>query len=137
MYLLQKLFCIVEQKASNFLKSEGFRSGTNYNQLKEQIKTQQEQKKRTPSTVQDVLNILSSAVKAPAKYLKDVALRRAKEWINELIRSTKYIGVLRKKFENGLIEMTQLNMEQNHKIWEYVIEFLNLKSTGKSVTLFS
>jgi len=109
----------------------------NYNQLKEQIKTQQEQKKRAPSTVQDVLNILSSAVKASAKYLKDVALRRAKEWINELIRSTKYIGILRKKLEKGLIEMTQLNMKQKHKIWEHVIEFLNLKSTGKSVTLFS
>jgi len=109
----------------------------NYDQLKEQIKVQQEQKKRTPSTVQDVLNILSSAVKAPAKYLTDVALRRAKEWINELISSTKYIGVLRKKFEKSLIEMTQLNMEQKNKIWEYVAGFLNLKLTGKSVTLFS
>jgi len=109
----------------------------NYSQLKEQIKVQQEQKKRTPSTVQDVLNILSSAVKAPVKYLKDVALRRAKEWINELIRSTKYIGVLRKKFEEHLIEMTPLNMEQKNKIWEYVAGFLNLKLTGKSVTLFS
>ena len=48
----------------------------NYNQLKKQIKVQQEQKKIAPSTVQDVLNILSSAVKAPVKYLKDVALRQ-------------------------------------------------------------
>ncbi len=103
---------------------------------KEQIKVQQEPKKRTPSTVQDVLNILSSAVKSPAKYLKDIALRRAKEWINELVRSTKYIDILRKKLEKGLIEMTQLNMEQKNKIWEYVIKFLSLKSTGKSVTLF-
>jgi len=109
----------------------------NYNQLKEQIKIQQEQKQRAPSTVQDVLNILSSAVKAPAKYLKAVALRRAKEWINELISSTKYVGALRKKFEKSLIEMTQLNTEQKNKIWEYVAGFLNLKSTGKSVTLFS
>lgn len=109
----------------------------NYNQLKEQIKAQQEPKKKTSSTVQNVLNILSSAVKAPAKYLQDVALRRAEEWANELIRSTKYIGVLRKKFEEHLIEMTQLNMEQKNKIWEYVAGFLNLKSTGKSVTLFS
>lgn len=109
----------------------------NYNQLKEQIKVQQEQKKRSPSTVQDVLNILSSAVKAPVQHLKDVALRRAKEWTSELIRSTKYIGVLRKKFEEHLIEMTQLDMEQKNKIWNYVAGFLNLKSTGKSVTLFS
>jgi len=108
----------------------------NYNQLREQIKVQQEQKKIAPSTVQDVLNILSNAVKAPAKYLKDVALRRAREWTNELIKSTKHIGILRKKFEKSLIEMTQLNMEQKNKIWEYLAEFLNMKSTGKSVTLF-
>jgi hypothetical protein len=109
----------------------------NYNQLKKQIKVQQEQKKKSPSTVQHVLNILSSAVKAPAKYLQNIALRRAEEWINELIKSTKYIGVLRKKFEEHLIEMTQLDMEQKNRIWEYVAGFLNLKSTGKSVTLFS
>lgn len=96
----------------------------NYNQLKEQIKAQQEPKKKTSSTVQNVLNILSSAVKAPVKYLQDVALRRAEEWANELIRSTKYIGVLRKKFKEHLIEMTQLDMEQKNKIWEYVAGFL-------------
>ncbi len=56
---------------------------------------------------------------------------------NELIKSTKYIGVLRKNFEKTLIEITQLNMEQKNKIWEYLTGFLNLKSTGKSVTLFS
>jgi len=62
----------------------------------------------------DVLNILLSAVKAPAKYLQEVAIRKAKEWTNELIISTKYIGVLRKKFEKSLIEMTHLNMKQKN-----------------------
>lgn len=109
----------------------------NYNQLKEQVTVHQEQKKQASSTVQGVLNIILSAVKAPVKYLQDVALRRAKEWTSELIRSTKYIGVLRKKFEEHLIEMTQLDMEQKNKIWNYVAGFLNLKSTEKSVTLFS
>jgi len=33
--------------------------------------------------------------------------------------------------------MNHLNLEQKNKIWEYVAGFLNLKSTGKSVTLFS
>lgn len=70
----------------------------NYDQMKNQIKEQDEQRKPKPSTVQNVLNILLSAIKAPAKYLKDVSLRRAKEWTNELIRTTKYIGTLRKKF---------------------------------------
>jgi hypothetical protein len=83
------------------------------------------------------LDILINAIKAPAKYLKDVALRRAKEWTTELIKSTKYIGVLGKKFEISLIGMTQLSVEQKNKIWEYLTGFLNMKSTGKSVTHFS
>jgi hypothetical protein len=109
----------------------------NYNQMKQQIKEQEEQREAKPSTVQNVLNILLSAIKAPAKYLKDVSLRRAKEWTVELIKSTKYIGVLRKKFETSLIGMTQLSVEQKNKIWKYLTGFLNMKLTGKSVTHFS
>jgi len=109
----------------------------NFNQMKKQIKEQKKQRKPKPSTIQNVLDILLSAIKAPAKYLKDVALRRAKEWIIELIKSTKYIGTLRKKFENGLLEMTHLSIEQKNRIWEYLTGFLNLKSSEKSVTHFS
>ncbi|MCF6245928.1 MAG: transposase family protein [Desulfobacula sp.] len=108
----------------------------NYDQMKKQIKGQ-ELMKQKPSTVKNVLNILVNAVNAPAKYLKNVALRRAKEWTTELIKSTKYIGVLRKKFETSLIEMTQLSVEQKNQIWKYLTGFLNMKSTGKSVTHFS
>jgi hypothetical protein len=109
----------------------------NYDQMKKQIKEQDEQRKPKPSTVQNVLNILLSAIKAPAKYLKDVSLRRAKEWTNELIRTTKYIGTLRKKFEKKLVEMSQLSVEQKNKVWGYVTELLSLKPDGKSVTHFS
>jgi len=36
---------------------------------------------------------------------KDVAFRRAKEWTAELLKATKYIGTLRKKFEEDLANM--------------------------------
>jgi len=109
----------------------------NFNQIKKQIEEQKALQKAKPSTVQDVLNILLSAVKAPAKYLKDVALRRAKEWISEFIKPTKYVGTLRKKFENSLIEMTQVSVEQKNRIWKHLSDLLKLKSTEKSVTHFS
>ena len=108
----------------------------NYNQMKEQIEGQKLREPK-PSTVKNVLDILLNAVKAPVKYLKDVALRRAKEWTDELIKSVKYIGVLRKKFETSLIEMTQLTVEQKNKIWKYLTGFLNMKLTEESVTHFS
>jgi len=109
----------------------------NYCQMKKQIAEQEKQRKQKPSTVQNVLDILLSAIKAPAKYLKDVALRRAKEWIAELLKATKYIGILRKKFEEDLANMVQLSTEQKNKIWDYVTGLLGQESTGKSVTHFS
>ncbi len=108
----------------------------NYDQMKKQSKEQEEQKPKS-STVQDVVNILLNAVTAPARYLKEVALRRAKEWTNELIKTTKYLGTLRKKFEKSLVEMTQASTEQKNKIWGYLTEILNMKSGEKSVTQFS
>jgi len=90
----------------------------NYDQMKKQIEEQNDQRKQKPSTVQNVLNILLSAIKAPVKFLKDVSLRRAKEWTNELIRTTKYIGTLRKKFEKELLQRQNLVGFCNYlKIW--------------------
>jgi hypothetical protein len=109
----------------------------NYSQMKKQMTEQEKLRERKPSTVQNVLGILLSAIKAPAKYLKDVALRRAKEWTTELLKATKYIGTLRKKFEEDLANMVQLSTEQKNKIWDYVTSLLGQESTGKSVTQFS
>ena len=109
----------------------------NYDQMKKQIQEHEEQRKPKPSTVQNVLNILVTAINAPVKYLKNVSLRRAKEWTSELIQTTKYIGTLRKKFEKKLVEMSQLNLEQKNKVWGYVTELLSLNSDEKSVTHFS
>ena len=126
----------VQQDQDDLAYKQQCQERYNYDQMKKQIKGQ-EPRKQKPSTVKNVLNILASAVNAPAKYLKDVALRRAKEWITELVKSIKYIGVLRKKFETSLIGMTQLSVEQKNKIWKYLTGFLNMESTGKSVTHFS
>ena len=109
----------------------------NYCQMKKQMTEQEKLREQKPSTVQNVLGILLSAIKAPAKYLKDVALRRAKEWTAELLKATKYIGTLRKKFEEDLANMVQLSTEQKNKIWDYVTSLLGQESTGKSVTHFS
>jgi hypothetical protein len=109
----------------------------NYCQMKEQMEAQEKKRKQKPPTVQNVLDILVNAVKDHAKYLKEVALRRAKEWTTELLKATKYIGTLRKKFEEGLVNMLQLSIEQKNKIWDHVMNLLSPESTGKSVTHFS
>ena len=111
----------------------------NYGQIKKQIMDQQqkEQERQKPPTVQNVLDILLNAVNAPAKYIKTIAHRRAQEWTAELIKATKYVGTLRKKFEDSLARMAQLESDVKEKIWLYVEDLLNQKTSGKSVTHFS
>jgi len=73
----------------------------------------------------------------PAKYITDIAPRRAQEWTTELTKATKYVGALRKKFQNSLATMLQLEPDIKEKIWMYVDGLLNQKNRGKSVTCFS
>ncbi len=110
----------------------------NYYQMKKLMKYQQEKQNMQKSlTVENVINILVSAFNAPAKYIKKMALRRAQEWTTELKKTTKYIGTLRKKFEDGLAKMSQLELYLKEKIGKYVDDLLNQKTSGKSVTQFS
>ncbi len=110
----------------------------NYDQLKKRIVDQQEeQNMRKPATVENVLDIMLSAINAPAKFIKDIALRRAREWIVELIKVTKYVGTLRKKFEDGMAGMVKLGSDIKEKIWLYIDELLNQNTSWKSVTQFS
>ncbi len=110
----------------------------NYGQMKKQMVDQQkENESEKLPTLQNVLDILLSAINAPVKCIKDVALRRAQEWVAKLIKVTKYTGTLRKQFEDSLAEMSQLESDVKEKIWLHVQYLLNQKTSGKSVTHFS
>jgi len=110
----------------------------NYNEMIRQMNEEIERQNiHRPSTVQDVLNILASAVTITAKKVKNMALKRAEEWIKELMDTTKYIGTLKKRFEDALAVMTQVEPDVKDKIWLLVKDLLNQKNSGKSVTHFS
>ena len=85
-----------------------------------------------PSTIQDVLNILEKAFNTPAKYIRDMALRRAQKWTRDLMTSNQYIRTLRRKFEDGLAEMSQMKLDVKEKIWAFIDEFLKQKTKEKT-----
>ena len=100
-------------------------------------KNLERQSRTKPSTIQDVLSILEKAFNAPAKYIRQMALRRAGKWIDDIINSYHYTGTLRKKFEKSLSEMSQITLSVKEKIWAYVDMLLKQKTKEKSVTQFS
>lgn len=110
----------------------------NYEQMREQEKRQQEylEKSKAP-TIQDVLKILQNAVKITSPNIRNVCLRRAQEWMAELIKSKKYIGSIKTKFKDSLNKMSDLVNDEKEKIWEYVEALLKQNTDGECVTQFS
>lgn len=128
----------IQQEQDDQAYQQYCQSRYNYNQMQEQMADIQKNRAvRKSSPVQNVLNILVSAFTARAAYLKNMALRRAEEWTTELANSTKYAETLRKKFENALVEMPQLESSVKDKILTYIDESLEQKVNRKSVTQFS
>ncbi len=127
----------IQQEQDDRAYEQQCRERYNYGQLKKQIMDQQQQNEQKQTTVENVIDIMLTAFSSPAKYITDMALRRAQEWTMELIKATKYVGTLRKKFQDSLARMSQLEPDIKEQIWLYVDDLLNQKHSGKSVTRFS
>ena len=78
----------------------------------ERFQQQLLEEQRAPE-VQDVLNMLLKTVNATKRFVKDLALRKAQEWVDEMIEKCRYMGPLKKKFEDALAKMNQLSFEEN------------------------
>jgi len=75
----------IQQEQDDQVYEQHCRKRYNYDQLKKRIVDQQEeQNMRKPATVENVLDIMFSAFNSPSKFIRDIALRRAHEWIVEL-----------------------------------------------------
>ena len=97
------------------------------------------QEQETPKTrcVEDIVGILVQAVKASVQFVREVALRKAREWTQELMTSYRYVGALRNRFSAALGNLKDLKVEEKNRIWELIEQILNPKTTGKSVTQIS
>lgn len=105
-----------------------------YNQeVMMQLKHQQEDTQKTHS-VEDIVSMLVQAVKASAQFVRDLATRKAQEWIQDLMKLYQYVGALKNSFSEALGDLRDLTLEEKNKIWGLIEQFLNQKTTGKSVT---
>ncbi len=96
------------------------------------------QEQNEPTTVKHVVGILHGGLKAKkGTSIMGIAFRKAKEWTQELMSNYRYLGSLKKKFENEIDKRSELTNEMKNKIMEIINGFLNQHSTGESVTSFS
>ncbi len=51
-------------------------------------------------------------------------MRKAQEWIDELMKSRSYVGVLKKQLLDAVGELTHLDQEQKRNIGNLVEQFI-------------
>ena len=110
----------------------------NYDQM---LKNEERQKELTqqqkPAEVKNVIGILLNHIKYPNRKVKEVTLKKASEWIGEMVNNSRYIKPLKKKFEDAIAKMSQLSNEQKEKIWDIIKSEIDLLTKGESVTPIS
>jgi len=90
-----------------------------------------------PASIDNILGMLEKAVTANVQFVKELAIRKARQWTLELVAACRYSGPIKKKFENILGNLKHLSIEQREKIWEMFCEFLKNNEPGSRVTQFS
>ena len=76
------------------------------------------------ASIDDVISMLEKAVTKKSRIVKELAIRKAGEWIRELVANYSYLGSLKKRLSDALAKLNHLNFEQKQKAWELVEQFL-------------
>jgi len=98
-------------------------------------KRQAQEYQQSGISVETVVEMLVKAVNANVKFIKDLSIRKARQWTRELMESYRYPGALKKKFSDCLEVLTEeLSLDQKNRIWEFIEQFLKPKTTVESVT---
>jgi hypothetical protein len=96
----------------------------------------QKQEESPPVSIDSILDMLSKAVTNKVRFVKELAVRKAREWTVELINSSHYLGPVKRKVEKSLGNLTTLSIDQKKEAWELFCQFLNNYQQERRVTSF-
>ncbi len=97
----------------------------------------QKSEQSPPLSINHVIEMLEKAVTIKARVVKELAIRKAREWTHELMKSCQYLGSLRKKIEDALGNLKHLTIEQRQNALELFCQFLETNNLESRVTLSS
>jgi hypothetical protein len=101
----------------------------------QQSKRQAQEYQQSSISVEGVVEMLVKAVNANVRFIKDLSIRKARQWTRELMESYRYPGALKKRFSDALGTLTEeLSLDHKNRIWEFIEQFLKSKTTVESVT---
>ncbi len=111
-----------------------------YERYNEQLmfKLKEQQQPQQPEySIENVIGILNSATRATIPVVKELAIKKARQWTNNLMELYHYQGTLKKRFSDAIGALTELSMDQKNTIWQLIEQFLEAKISTESVTQFS
>ena len=85
---------------------------------------QQDMLQQSQPSIVHIVSMLEKAVTKSARFVKKLAMRKAQEWIDELMKSRNYAGVLKKQLLDAIGELTHLDQEQKRNIANLVEQFI-------------
>jgi hypothetical protein len=101
------------------------------------LERQKQEHQEKSHRVEDILEMLVQAVTKKFQVVKELAIKKARQWTLDLMESYQNPGALKNRFSKALDELTTISLEQRGKIWELIEEFLKPKTREESVTLIS
>ena len=122
----------IQQQRDDEAKRQYCRQRYNYQMMLDLDRRKNEQS--PPLSINDVVGMLEKAVTVKVRFVKELAIRKAREWTYELMESCQYLGSLRKKIEDALGSLRHLTIEQKQKAWDLFCQFLNNKNLESRVT---
>jgi len=78
-----------------------------------------------PISIDQVISMMESVVTKKSRFVKELAIRRVREWIQELMESYTYMGSLKKKLSDALGKLNHLTLEQKQEGWKLIDQFIN------------
>lgn len=103
--------------------------------LENERRLKQQQTEDAPPTIEQIVRMAERAVTVPARSVKELAMRRAKEWIETLVGAVRYIEPLRKRIIDAVGSLSHLTLDQKEKVLNLIEEFLTPKNGEECVTL--
>ena len=126
----------IQQQRDDDAYKEYCRQRYHYEQMFEEQRRSQFLQEDPPKIGQ-ILSILEKVIDASSRTVKNLGLRRAREWTEELSKLYSYTGSLKKRFLDVISKINHLSVEKKEEIWSYIQEFLNIKSGEECVTCFN
>lgn len=125
----------IQQQYDDEIKRQYCRERYNYQVMMELKRRESEQP--PPLSIDNIIAMLEKAVTVKVRFVKELAIRKAREWTHQLMESYRYQGSLVKKMEDALGNIKHLSVDQKQIVWELFCQFLNNNNGESRVTLSS